>query len=651
MPIFQNIRSCVRRKHEVTRKPTKVHFNVRIGDAFKSENVASQLRDLLVYIAREGVAVTDLFRRPGNPRSIKKVIADLEAGRPVCWTNYDFYTLANIAKRFLLHVDGGILGEAAENALIESLDIPDIDARYAAMHTIITSQSKTVQQLLALLFGTWFRMIYHTEVNAMSVEAVAKSVAGSVFPSCTYSPERVEKASKVMEILIVGFAAAELFGRELIEYFTQETKTSISRIEKFKYEFRFPKGVPRPKSTRMFMQMLLEESKKHGFDIVGDEVSREVFESATQPVVTTFPEVDPPYNSSDFDQNVSAASFPTGTFFSNVSNGTSDVQRCSSMRTPLSTLQPTSQNFFLDNNHLTPPHLACPEDAADTRFQRVDRVQQYSEKRTRITATPDAYCRTDNDRQFRCTATASPSHLPTLRSGTAPFSKSPTCNSLSEVDDFSDLDANSQLLTSGGCFNSVKRRQLERLQKRSDWFLSPPAGLRNSGMMRLDPSSPDTPRNAHKMSRSSLGDIGNDAASRDRSTPTTGENLRRKPSRRNMQLTDAAETSQSDAFTAPAALASDRPAGLEPSAANNGHASADGHLSGPAPASWTGGANGVSGGGGHVEDDEDEDNDVLEVRYFIAEKYYGPGPRPPFRKNANSLIDSRPEGSCVNLQP
>ncbi|VDM03784.1 unnamed protein product [Schistocephalus solidus] len=182
MPIFQNIRSCVRRKHEVTRKPTKVHFNVRIGDAFKSENVASQLRVLLIYIAREGVAVTDLFRRPGNPRSIKKVIADLEAGRPVCWTNYDFYTLANIAKRFLLRVDGGILGEAAENALIESLDIPDIDARYA---------SKTVQQLLALLFGTWFRMIYHTEVNAMSVEAVAKSVAGSVFPSCTYSPERV----------------------------------------------------------------------------------------------------------------------------------------------------------------------------------------------------------------------------------------------------------------------------------------------------------------------------------------------------------------------------------------------------------------------------------------------------------------------------
>ncbi len=118
---------------------------------------------------------------------------------------------------------------------------------------IITSQPKTVQQLLTLLFGTWFRMIYHTEVNAMSVEAVAKSVAGSIFPSCTFSPEKVcllcifffeltknlcfsifnfyllcvlnftlikvERASKVMEVLIVGFASTELFGRELIEYF------------------------------------------------------------------------------------------------------------------------------------------------------------------------------------------------------------------------------------------------------------------------------------------------------------------------------------------------------------------------------------------------------------------------------------------------
>lgn len=39
------------------------------------------------------------------------------------------------------------------------------------------------------------------------------------------------------------------------------------------------------------------------------------------------------------------------------------------------------------------------------------------------------------------------------------------------------------------CFNSVKRRQLERLQKRSDWFLSPPSGLRSSGLIHLNPTS------------------------------------------------------------------------------------------------------------------------------------------------------------------
>ncbi len=88
-----------------------------------------------MYIAREGVAVTDLFRRPGNPQSIKKIIADLEAGRTINWTEYNFYTLANIAKRFLLKIDGGILGEKAEEELIKSLDIDDISVRYIHMNS------------------------------------------------------------------------------------------------------------------------------------------------------------------------------------------------------------------------------------------------------------------------------------------------------------------------------------------------------------------------------------------------------------------------------------------------------------------------------------------------------------------------------------
>ncbi|KAL5967544.1 Rho GTPase-activating protein 20 [Taenia solium] len=389
MPILQNIKSCVRRKHGVTRRPTKVHFNVKIVDAFKSANIASQLRDLLVYIAREGVAVTDLFRRPGNIQSIKKIVSDLESGRLINWTDYNFYTLANIAKRFLLHVEGGILGEEAEEALIEALDIPDIDVRNAQMKSIITSQPKMVQQLLTLLFGTWFRMIYHTEVNAMSVEAVAKSVAGSIFPSCTYSPEKVEKASKVMEVLIVGFASTELFGRELIEYFTRETNTSISRVEKFKYEFRFPKNVPKPRSTQMFRQMLIEESKKHGFDILKDEVTKEEFECANETMALDCPELHFRPTNANKDGGGDSLGPTVGSVF---------IPRTPSLRVPLANLQPTVQSTPAP--YPLPPsprHLIDENGAQDGRLghsnhlhphhHRIDRVQQYSEKRTCITAT------------------------------------------------------------------------------------------------------------------------------------------------------------------------------------------------------------------------------------------------------------------------
>lgn len=90
-------------------------------------------QSLLVYTAREGVTVTDLFRRPGNIQCIKKIIADLEAGIPVNWKEYNFYTLANLAKRFLLCIDGGLLGKESEQALIDCLEIPDIDERNARM--------------------------------------------------------------------------------------------------------------------------------------------------------------------------------------------------------------------------------------------------------------------------------------------------------------------------------------------------------------------------------------------------------------------------------------------------------------------------------------------------------------------------------------
>ncbi|KAH8863264.1 Rho GTPase-activating protein 20 [Schistosoma japonicum] len=455
MPLFENIRKCVSRRHGLSRRVTRVLFNVKINESFKSQNVPSQIRDLLVYIAREGVAVTDLFRRPGNPQDMKKIISDLEAGRPIKWTDYNFYTLANIAKRYLLHIEGGILGPESEEKLLSTLDIPDDQARIEAMHSVIVSQSKPVQQLLALLFGIWFRMIYHTEVNAMSVEAVAKSVAGSVFPSCTTTPRKVERASKVMEYLITGFASADLFSRELIEYFTLETKTSISRVEKFKYEFRFPKDVPREKSVRLFVRMLLEEGRKHGFHLINDAVSKEVFEKAA----------------------------------------------CNSISTPISTgnLGLDQADFRQDDNLLAPnisPSASHIQNISSTQntgeFDLMNApIQQTSEKRTCVTTAPIGKTVVNLD---PLKTHDLPNPISTGNNADHPSTNFKLPSSQPDGNRGHDTKIKSAAYRTPSsqsvCFNSVKRRQLERLQKRSDWFLSPPAGLRSStGLMHLNPNA------------------------------------------------------------------------------------------------------------------------------------------------------------------
>ena len=55
-------------------------------------------QDLLVMIARDGMSTNDLFRRPGNPQDMKKILRRLSTGRPVHWKDYNFYTLANVVK-------------------------------------------------------------------------------------------------------------------------------------------------------------------------------------------------------------------------------------------------------------------------------------------------------------------------------------------------------------------------------------------------------------------------------------------------------------------------------------------------------------------------------------------------------------------------
>lgn len=44
MPLFENIRKCVCRRHGLSRRLTRVLFNVKINESFKSQNIPSQIR-------------------------------------------------------------------------------------------------------------------------------------------------------------------------------------------------------------------------------------------------------------------------------------------------------------------------------------------------------------------------------------------------------------------------------------------------------------------------------------------------------------------------------------------------------------------------------------------------------------------------------
>ena len=97
---------------------------------------------------------------------------------------------------------------------------------------------------MALLFGTWFRIVNHSEYNTMSSEAVAKSVAGSLFHTCADNPHMIEKAVEVLQILIDDFGVANMFGRENIQYFADMTRTGIRVQERFEYRYPMEGSVP-----------------------------------------------------------------------------------------------------------------------------------------------------------------------------------------------------------------------------------------------------------------------------------------------------------------------------------------------------------------------------------------------------------------------
>lgn len=104
-------------------RSTRLKFGVTAVDALKEDNLPDPLVEILVYLAREGVTTTDLFRRPGNATDLKIIMKRLSEGRQILLNNYNFYTLASVVKKFLLKIPGGVFGPDVEYQLLQVLEI------------------------------------------------------------------------------------------------------------------------------------------------------------------------------------------------------------------------------------------------------------------------------------------------------------------------------------------------------------------------------------------------------------------------------------------------------------------------------------------------------------------------------------------------
>jgi len=301
MSTLRGLLGCVSdRSHEY-----KIKFGVPLSEALNNDNLPIPLVDLLIYIAQEGVTTTDLFRRPGNTNDAKMIMKSLAEGKRINLTNYNFYTLATVVKKFLLKIPGGVFGEAVEVKLLQVLNLQQRLDQYEEFFEIITTLPPATQQLLALLFGTWFRIVNHAEFNNMSSEAVAKSVAGSVFHTCADDPRKVEEAVQVLQILIDDFGVANLFGRKNLQYFADMTHMGVRVREKFKFEYQYPKqgSATYEESVQYFALVLQQEAQKCGFDPVKDAISEDEFYGGNHGVANSPPSpqslLQAPGNSSD----------------------------------------------------------------------------------------------------------------------------------------------------------------------------------------------------------------------------------------------------------------------------------------------------------------------------------------------------------------
>ncbi|GFO42197.1 rho GTPase-activating protein 20 [Plakobranchus ocellatus] len=240
--MFRNVFSgCVSDRSSQTEvlRSQKLKFGASLSSALKHGYLPGPLVDILVYIAQDGVGTADVFRRPGNPNDTRRIVKRLTEGKQVIYANYSFYTLASVVKKFLLKIPGGIFTPEGEEQLLNVLTIDDKMRQIDAVHNYIETLAPAHQHLLALLFGTWFRIVTYQEENCMnmSVEALSRSVAGSMFHTCAEDPAKVEKASRIMHFLIDNFGVERMFGQENIRFFAETTHTGIHIRELYRYSY------------------------------------------------------------------------------------------------------------------------------------------------------------------------------------------------------------------------------------------------------------------------------------------------------------------------------------------------------------------------------------------------------------------------------
>uniref|UniRef100_A0A1I8GL82 Rho-GAP domain-containing protein n=1 Tax=Macrostomum lignano TaxID=282301 RepID=A0A1I8GL82_9PLAT len=209
-------------------EPVIFGANLHSSDPNNIRCLPEPLRQLLVRLARDFASVPDLFRRPGNPGDVKRIIHCMTRGVCVdlegdcCGVSH--FTLANVAKKFLLALPDGLFGSDGEAVLLSVDDLTDAEDQITTVRQVLDALPLASWQLVALCFGLWHRMATQSLVpQPAALEAVAKSVAGSVFHTCAHHPLKVEQASRVMTLLIDGFDdSQQLFSQEMRQYFTDQ---------------------------------------------------------------------------------------------------------------------------------------------------------------------------------------------------------------------------------------------------------------------------------------------------------------------------------------------------------------------------------------------------------------------------------------------